>query len=52
MWVSARTRQASTDNTALEAFVRRNLFSRRHVVKVNCKMLLSRVKNRRGGSRI
>ncbi|MBT9538823.1 Lrp/AsnC family transcriptional regulator [Thiobacillus sp.] len=40
------------DNTALEDFVRRNLFSRRHVVKVNCKMLLSRVKNRRGGSRI
>jgi len=40
------------DNAALEDFVRRNLFSRRHVVKVNCKLLLSRVKNRRGGSRI
>ena len=40
------------DNKALEDFVRRNLFSRRHVVKVNCKMLLTRVKNRRGGTRI
>ena len=38
--------------TALEDFVRRNLFSRRHVVKVNCKLLFSRVKNRRGGPRI
>ena len=42
----------TADNTALEDFVRRNLFSRRHIVKVNCKMLLTRVKNRRGGSRI
>jgi DNA-binding Lrp family transcriptional regulator len=40
------------DNKALEDFVRRNLFSRRHIVKVNCKMLLTRVKNRRGGTRI
>ncbi|MDD3575924.1 MAG: Lrp/AsnC family transcriptional regulator [Halothiobacillus sp.] len=40
------------DNTGLEEFVRRNLFSRRHVVKISCKFLLSRVKNRRGGPRI
>ncbi len=40
------------DNLALEDFARRNLLSRRHIVKVNCKMLLTRVKNRRGGARI
>ncbi|OYY74141.1 MAG: winged helix-turn-helix domain-containing protein [Gammaproteobacteria bacterium 28-57-27] len=40
------------DNVGLEDFVRRNLFSRRHVVKISCKLLLSRVKNRRGGPRI
>lgn len=40
------------DNTGLEDFVRRNLFSRQHVVKISCKLLLSRVKNRRGGPRI
>ena len=40
------------DNKALEDFTRRNLFSREHIVKVNCKMLLSRIKNRRGGPRI
>ncbi|MHB1230928.1 MAG: Lrp/AsnC family transcriptional regulator [Halothiobacillus sp.] len=40
------------DNIGLEDFVRRNLFSRRHVVKISCKLLLSRVKNRRGGPRI
>ncbi|MHB8920768.1 MAG: Lrp/AsnC family transcriptional regulator [Halothiobacillus sp.] len=40
------------DNVGLEDFVRRNLFSRRHVVKISCKLLLSRVKSRRGGPRI
>ncbi|MES2364744.1 MAG: Lrp/AsnC family transcriptional regulator [Pseudomonadota bacterium] len=40
------------DDKALEDFVHRNLFSRKHVVKVNCKTLLSRIKNRRGGPRI
>lgn len=40
------------DNKALEDFARRNLFSRKHVVKVNCKTLLTRLKNRRGGPRI
>ncbi|HQS03288.1 MAG: winged helix-turn-helix domain-containing protein [Halothiobacillus sp. 24-54-40] len=40
------------DNIGLESFVRRNLFSRQHVVKISCKLLLSRVKNRRGGPRI
>ncbi len=35
-----------------EDFVRRNPFSRRHVVKANCKLPLSRVKNRRRGPRI
>lgn len=40
------------DNKALEDFTHRNLFSRKHVVKVSCKMLLSRIKNRRGGPRI
>lgn len=42
-----------TENSdALEDFARRNLWSRNHVVKVNCKMLLLRIKNRRGGPRI
>lgn len=40
------------DSKALEAFAQRNLFSRKHIVKVNCKTLLSRIKNRRGGPRI
>lgn len=40
------------DNRALEDFTHRNLFSRKHVVRVNCKTLLSRIKNRRGGPRI
>lgn len=40
------------DSKALEAFAHRNLFSRKHIVKVNCKTLLSRIKNRRGGPRI
>lgn len=42
----------TNDNSELEEFVRRNLFSRRHVIKISCKFLLSRVKNRRGGARI
>lgn len=40
------------DNKALEDFTHRNLFSRKHIVKVSCKTLLSRIKNRRGGPRI
>lgn len=40
------------DSQALEDFARRNLWSRQHIVKVNCKMLLARIKNRRGGPRI
>ena len=40
------------DSDALEDFARRNLWSSNHIVKVNCKMLLLRIKNRRGGPRI
>ena len=40
------------DSQELEDFARRNLWSRQHIVKVNCKMLLARIKNRRGGPRI
>lgn len=40
------------DSKALEDFAHRNLFSRKHIVKVNCKTLLTRIKNRRGGTRI
>lgn len=40
------------DSRALEDFARRNLLSRTHIVKVNCKTLLTRLKNRRGGARI
>ncbi|MHB0992123.1 MAG: Lrp/AsnC family transcriptional regulator [Burkholderiales bacterium] len=40
------------DSKALEDFTRRNLFARPHVIKVICKLLLSRIKNRRGGPRI
>ncbi|MEW5771636.1 MAG: Lrp/AsnC family transcriptional regulator [Pseudomonadota bacterium] len=40
------------NNTALEQFARKNLLSRRHIVRVDCKQLLTRVKNRRGGTRI
>lgn len=40
------------DSRALEDFARRNLLSRAHIVKVNCKTLLTRLKNRRGGTRI
>jgi len=40
------------DSKALEDFARRNLLARKHVLKVNCKLLLSRIKRSRGGSRI
>ena len=40
------------DSKALEDFAHRNFFSRKHIVKVNCKTLLTRIKNRRGGTRI
>ncbi len=40
------------DSKALDDFAHRNLFSRKHIVKVNCKTLLTRIKNRRGGTRI
>jgi Lrp/AsnC family leucine-responsive transcriptional regulator len=42
-----------TESTeALERFASRYLFSREHVVSVDCKTLLNRIKNRRGGPRL
>jgi DNA-binding Lrp family transcriptional regulator len=35
-----------------EAFVRRRIFGRPEVISVDCKTLLARVKNRRGGMRV
>ncbi len=35
-----------------DAFVRRHIFNRPEVLAVDCKSLLSRVKNRRGGARL
>lgn len=35
-----------------DAFVRKHLFNRPEILSVNCKSLLSRVKNRRGGARL
>lgn len=35
-----------------EAFVRRRIFNRPEIVSVDCKTLLARVKNRRGGMRV
>lgn len=36
----------------LETFAARHLFGREHVLSVDCKTLLSRLKNRRGGPRL
>ena len=35
-----------------EAFVRRHIFNRPEILSVDCKTLLTRVKNRRGGARL
>jgi Lrp/AsnC family transcriptional regulator, leucine-responsive regulatory protein len=40
------------DMEALERFSSRHLFGREHVTSVDCKTLLSRLKNRRGGPRL
>jgi Lrp/AsnC family transcriptional regulator, leucine-responsive regulatory protein len=37
---------------AFEAFVLRHVFNRPEIISVDCKSLLSRVKNRRGGARL
>ncbi|AOS81919.1 MULTISPECIES: Lrp/AsnC family transcriptional regulator [Hydrogenophaga] len=44
---------ALTENAAsFEAFVHRHVFNRPEIVSVDCKTLLTRVKNRRGGARL
>ena len=44
---------ALTDSVpTFEAFVRRHLFNRAEILSVDCKTLLTRVKNRRGGARL
>lgn len=44
---------ALTDSvTTFEAFVRRHVFNRPEILSVDCKTLLTRVKNRRGGARL
>lgn len=44
---------ALTDSVpTFEAFVRRHLFNRPEILSVDCKTLLTRVKNRRGGARL
>jgi Lrp/AsnC family leucine-responsive transcriptional regulator len=40
------------DMDVLERFANENLFSREHIQSVDCKTLLSRLKNRRGGPRL
>jgi len=40
------------DMDVLERFTGKFLFSRDHIVSVDCKTLLSRLKNRRGGPRL
>jgi len=40
------------DMDVLERFTGKFLFSREHIVSVDCKTLLSRLKNRRGGPRL
>lgn len=42
-----------TDSTeGFDAFVRGHIFNRPEIISVECKTLLSRVKNRRGGARL
>ena len=42
-----------TDSTeGFDAFVREHIFNRPEIISVECKTLLSRVKNRRGGARL
>lgn len=44
---------ALTESAAsFEAFVHRHVFNRPEIVSVDCKTLLTRVKNRRGGARL
>lgn len=44
---------ALTDSyETFDAFVRRHLFNRPEILSVDCKTLMTRVKNRRGGSRL
>jgi Lrp/AsnC family transcriptional regulator, leucine-responsive regulatory protein len=44
---------ALTESPAsFESFVRRHVFNRPEIVSVDCKTLLTRVKNRRGGARL
>ncbi len=40
------------DIESLDRFTRENIFSREHIIEVDCKTLLTRVKNRRGGPRL
>jgi len=37
---------------SFDAFVRQHVFNRPEILSVECKTLLSRVKNRRGGARL
>ena len=44
---------ALTENPeSFESFVRRHIFNRPEILSVDCKTLLTRVKNRRGGARL
>jgi len=38
--------------TSFDAFVRERIFNRPEILSVDCKSLMSRVKNRRGGARL
>ncbi len=42
----------TNDAEALDRFSREHLFSREYIIDVDCKTLLTRVKNRRGGPRL
>lgn len=40
------------DFEALDRFTRKHIFSREHIIEVDCKTLLTRIKHRRGGPRL
>jgi hypothetical protein len=44
---------ALTDSMAtFDSFVRKHIFNRPEILSVDCKTLMTRVKNRRGGARL
>ncbi|RLK50879.1 DNA-binding Lrp family transcriptional regulator [Alkalispirillum mobile] len=42
----------TADNAGLDRFIREHLLGRDHIVRLDCKLLMERVKHRRGGPRL